>query len=107
MKKIIFAPITIVVATFVASSAFSTPHKPIISKNNTCPDDMKHVSGMFCTEVQQNCIKYLDPPESKFARCQEFAPTICTGKKVHMDFCVDTNCWSKFLTTSKFAFWRV
>jgi len=90
MKKIIFAPITIVAATLVASSAFSTPHKPVISKNNTCPDDMKYISGMFCTEVQQNCIKYLDPPSSKFARCQEFAPTVCTGKKVHMDFCIDT-----------------
>ena len=31
-----------------------------------------------------------DPAKNKFARCQEFAPSVCVGKRVPMDFCIDT-----------------
>lgn len=60
------------------------------ARHSICPDDMQHVSGLYCTEVVQNCLTYLDPPGTKFnRRCAEFAPSVCTGKKVHMDFCID------------------
>jgi formylglycine-generating enzyme len=56
-----------------------------------CPPEMKHIQGNFCTSVKQNCIKYMeDPAKNKFARCQEFAPSVCVGKRVPMDFCIDT-----------------
>ena len=63
---------------------------PLSSYDPTCPNDMAYISGMFCTEVRQTCIKYVDPPENKFARCAEFAPSVCLGKKTHMEFCIDT-----------------
>jgi formylglycine-generating enzyme len=64
---------------------------PIVTPISICPDGMQHIHGLYCTEVQQKCIKYKDPPSNKFARCEEFAPTVCIGKNVLMDFCIDTD----------------
>lgn len=55
-----------------------------------CPEDMQHVSGLYCNNVDQKCIKYVDPPTNKFARCAEFAPSVCIGSRINMDFCIDT-----------------
>jgi hypothetical protein len=63
----------------------------------SCPSDMARVSGAYCTEVKQNCLKWLDVDKngkaigaSEPTRCAIFEkPSVCVGKRVHMDFCMD------------------
>ena len=56
-----------------------------------CPPEMKLISGEYCTQVIQICKSYLEPPESTpFARCLEFNKTKCMGKKISLNFCMDT-----------------
>jgi formylglycine-generating enzyme required for sulfatase activity len=49
------------------------------------------VHGDHCTEVRQDCLRWLDadvkPPPNK--RCAQFAPSVCTGKIKHLRFCID------------------
>src|SRR5262245_6801791 len=65
-------------------SAPSTPGVP----PSACPSDMVLADGMYCTEVRQDCIDWMDPP-SQIARCRKFAPSVCLGERVHKRFCVD------------------
>lgn len=52
--------------------------------------DMVHVVGEYCTDVKERCLVWKDDPsKTKFARCQEFAPSICVGHKIPMDFWID------------------
>jgi formylglycine-generating enzyme required for sulfatase activity len=62
-----------------ASAAEKTP----------CARGMVLVEGDYCTEVRQACVAWVDPPQSPLARCAKFAPTECTGQKVHKRFCID------------------
>lgn len=64
-----------------------------IAVDNSCPSDMVHVVGEYCTDLEEICLKYGDP-DNKGAngpvQCLEFKyPTRCLGKTVHMDFCID------------------
>jgi formylglycine-generating enzyme required for sulfatase activity len=47
------------------------------------------VDGDYCTEVRQSCLDWEDPPSRPFARCARFAPSVCTGKRIHKRFCID------------------
>jgi formylglycine-generating enzyme required for sulfatase activity len=47
------------------------------------------VEGDYCTEVRQTCVGWLDPPQNPLARCAKFAPSECTGRRVHKRFCID------------------
>jgi Sulfatase-modifying factor enzyme 1 len=60
-----------------------------------CPAEMILVEGEYCTEVRQTCLEWMEPPDNKFARCAKFAPSECTGKRVHMRFCVDRDEYAK------------
>lgn len=68
-----------------------------------CPEDMVFVAGDYCSNLEEVCLKWLDPPAcqtkdsdgncSKWSeplRCAEFKnPTVCHSAKKHMEFCID------------------
>jgi len=48
------------------------------------------VEGSYCTDVRQDCIRWLDEASLPFARCAEYrAPSRCVGKQVSLRFCID------------------
>jgi sulfatase modifying factor 1 len=60
--------------------------------NLRCRDGMKLVEGDYCLNVEQRCLRWLDPEEQM--RCAEFAPTLCYGRRRrHMAFCMDQYEW--------------
>lgn len=59
------------------------------AEQNKCPADMVYVSGEYCTEVKQECEIWLDKPDTDFARCKTYKPSVCTGVRVHKEFCID------------------
>lgn len=62
-----------------------------------CPDAMVHVVGEYCPKAKQTCLRWMDPPGSKFSeyRCAEYAqPAECLSPRVHEDFCIDRDEWA-------------
>jgi formylglycine-generating enzyme len=58
-----------------------------------CPADMIQVTGEYCTNLEEICLKWADP-DNKGAngpvQCLEFKqPTRCLGPTVHLNYCVD------------------
>lgn len=48
------------------------------------------VEGSYCTDVRQDCNRWLDDASLPFARCAEYNHTSrCVGKRVPMRFCMD------------------
>ena len=51
------------------------------------------VEGDYCPDVEEKCLRWLDPPESPYHefRCAEYKkPSVCKSKeRVHMRFCID------------------
>lgn len=64
-------------------------------------DQMVHVQGDFCPEVDQKCLRWLDKDQSPTAnfgigplRCAEFAPSKClSSKRRRMEFLIDKFEW--------------
>ncbi len=57
-----------------------------------CPSGMRLVEGDACINVDQRCLRWLDPEEQM--RCEEFAPTVCYGRRRRrMSFCMDQYEW--------------
>lgn len=56
-----------------------------------CAPDMVLVEGNHCVNVDQRCVRWLDPPTNM--RCGEFAPSRCTGRRVPMAYCMDRFEW--------------
>ena len=55
-----------------------------------CPEDMVLVEGNYCTDVRQDCNRWLDDEKLPFARCAEYShKSRCVGKRVPMRFCID------------------
>jgi hypothetical protein len=54
-----------------------------------CPAGMVPVEGDYCTAAVEDCLEWQDPPNRPFARCARFAPSRCTGARVHKRFCID------------------
>lgn len=81
------------VDTEVTASVQKVSHK--------CPSDMKHVSGLYCPQVEQRCLRWLDVNQSPSAnsgigpmRCAEFALSKCLSKqRKEEDVCVDEFEW--------------
>jgi len=75
------------------SPAVPAAHAPGLPQpaNAMCPNEMALVEGEYCTEVVQNCVDWMEPPTAggTIGRCRKFAPSTCTGQRVHMRFCVD------------------
>jgi formylglycine-generating enzyme required for sulfatase activity len=50
------------------------------------------VQGEYCPNVEQKCLRWLDPPGDRYAyfRCAEYAkPATCKGQRVQKRFCID------------------
>lgn len=48
------------------------------------------VDGDYCPDVEQTCLKWIDPPPYQNLRCAEYAkPTKCKVARVHKRFCID------------------
>jgi formylglycine-generating enzyme len=59
-----------------------------------CPKDMVRITGEYCNNLEEVCLKYGDP-DNKGAngpvQCLEFKyPTRCLSKTTRMDYCIDT-----------------
>jgi hypothetical protein len=59
---------------------------------NACPAGMVLVDGEYCPEVEQKCLEWMDPPNSRYHefRCARYEkPAKCKGPKVHKRYCID------------------
>src|SRR3954464_11901130 len=69
------------------------PLPPIVSPPvaaPACPPEMVLVEGSYCTDVRQDCNRWLDDESLPFARCAEYSHrSRCVGKRVPMRFCID------------------
>jgi sulfatase modifying factor 1 len=57
-----------------------------------CPPEMAHVRGDYCPNAVETCLRWMDPPGTRFSeyRCAEYAnPARCKGPRRSMDFCID------------------
>lgn len=71
-----------------ASLAVKTPSTPVDRPSSSCPANMVEVEGDFCPNVDQKCLRWLDP--ETHMRCAEFAPAgACQGRTIHKRFCID------------------
>jgi formylglycine-generating enzyme len=62
----------------------------VAPKAAACDDGMMLVDGEYCPEVDQVCVKWLDPPPYANLRCGEYAkPAKCKGSRTHRRFCID------------------
>lgn len=67
---------------------------PEIGTTGSCPDGMLEVEGAFCPDVEQRCLRYIDPEGAFPRRCAEFSPTSsCNGKTTKKHFCIDRYEW--------------
>jgi len=76
--------------TVLASSGLKGTATPSIEiePKAQCPEGMVEVEGDYCPNVEQKCLRWLDPTTQM--RCAEFEPqTKCIGKTVHKKFCID------------------
>jgi formylglycine-generating enzyme required for sulfatase activity len=48
---------------------------------------MRLVEGQYCPNVDQRCLRWLDPEEQM--RCAEFAPSRCSGRRRPIAVCMD------------------
>ena len=59
---------------------------------SACPSGMALVEGDFCPDVEEKCLEWMDPPESRYHefRCARYAPSVCKSKaRKHMRYCID------------------
>lgn len=85
---------------FAASIAAPSPTPSLTSaanelgsKTEFCPAGMTLVDGEYCPDIEQHCLKWMDPAGSRYEhfRCEKYAkPASCKGKRVHKRFCIDT-----------------
>jgi sulfatase modifying factor 1 len=61
------------------------------SLTRDCPEGMVLVDGDWCPRVEQQCLRWMDPPGKYHRyRCAEYArPATCLAPRVHKRFCVD------------------
>lgn len=59
--------------------------------SDACPAGMVRVAGDYCPDVEQRCLRWLDPPGKYHEfRCAEYAPApICRADRRPMRFCID------------------
>ena len=59
-----------------------------------CPPDMVEVSGNYCPELTQRCLRWLRPDRGGVERCALFAPSgRCKKPTVKKHFCIDRYEW--------------
>ena len=73
-----------------ATESGAPPDLLPVQEDAGCPADMVAVEGEYCTQVQHECLRWLDDTTLPYARCAVYAPkATCSGKRVHMSFCID------------------
>jgi formylglycine-generating enzyme len=67
------------------------PHGDSEGAGSACPPGMVLVEGNYCPDVEQKCLRWMDPPGPyQHFRCAEYAqPSRCSGARVPMRFCID------------------
>jgi len=73
-----------------AAPTVATVDEPLAEPS--CPSGMILVEGEYCPNVEQKCLRWLEPPGDPYEhfRCAEYAkPATCKGKRVHERFCID------------------
>lgn len=80
-------------APIAAGAAPAAQAKPATDEGPTaCPAGMILVDGMYCPNVEQTCLEWMEPPNDRYAhfRCARYAkPAVCKGQKQHRRFCID------------------
>jgi hypothetical protein len=78
--------------TAAMAARTAAPEAPVVVRpHDSCPGGMALVEGDFCPQVEQTCLRWLDPP-GRFHeyRCAEYArPARCLAPRVHARFCID------------------
>jgi sulfatase modifying factor 1 len=64
-----------------------------VGTRGVCPAGMALVEGMYCPDVKQRCLRYLDPPGRYHAfRCAEYGQPKCASpQRKRLRFCIDRN----------------
>ncbi len=102
----VFAALT-AAASLVAAARAQSPRAPSVVAVETasgggapievrtdgaaCPEGMLLVEGHWCPRVEQQCLRWMDPP-GRFHdyRCAEYArPARCLAPRVYRRFCID------------------
>lgn len=82
-------PVIAPAAPLLARAEAPRPRAP---EPSACPAGMVEVEGLYCPEVEQRCLRWMDPPSSRYAqfRCAEYAPSKCRSReKKRLRFCID------------------
>jgi hypothetical protein len=90
-------PTPVGAATIAIGLVADEPPPPVAkearrAERTDCPNGMVLVEGEYCPDVEENCLEWMDPPESRYHhfRCAHYAPSVCKSKdRVHMRFCID------------------
>jgi hypothetical protein len=63
---------------------------PDVGTTGSCPEGMVEVEGDYCPQLEQTCLRWMDPEGVFPRRCTEFAKTgACQTKTVKKHFCID------------------
>jgi hypothetical protein len=67
------------------------PREPVLAATSSaaCGEGMALVEGNYCTEVEHECVRWLDDPKLPFARCGDFGRAKCVGERRPLRFCID------------------
>ncbi len=80
-------------STYLAASLPPVAKSPHPAAPAPCPEGMIFVEGEYCPNVEQTCLRWLDPPGNRYSyfRCEKYARTArcLSSKKVHKRFCID------------------
>jgi len=64
-----------------------------------CAAGMVLIDGDYCPDVEQTCLKWLDPPPYQNLRCGEYAkPSRCKVTRQHRRFCIDKEEYAELAT---------
>ncbi len=78
------------VAPVLSAAPVLSPAPVLSAAPPACPAEMVLVEGSYCTDVRQDCNRWLDDAALPFARCAEYSQlSRCVGKRVPLRFCID------------------
>ena len=82
----------------VAPADLTSARGPTVAETTalTCEAGMVLVEGEHCSEVEQICVRWMDPPPYQNLRCGEYAkPARCKSGRQHRRFCIDREEFSE------------
>jgi sulfatase modifying factor 1 len=73
----------------VVSAAPSASMTPVLPEP-TSSSEMIEIQGNYCTEVKQECVKWMEDPKLfPRARCETFLPSVCIGERRQLHYFID------------------